>query len=33
MTFTLLLWARYGVLAALVATIAALGWAAVKGRE
>jgi len=32
-SITLLLWARYGVLAVLVATVAALGWATVKGRE
>lgn len=30
---TLLLWARFGLLAALVATVLALGWAAWKGRE
>jgi hypothetical protein len=30
---TLLLWARFGLLAALAAAIALLGWAAVKGRE
>jgi hypothetical protein len=28
----LLLWARFGLLAALVALVAALGWATVKGR-
>jgi hypothetical protein len=30
---TLLLWARFGLLAALVAIVAALGWAMWKGRE
>lgn len=33
MSITLLLWARYLVLGVLVATIAALSWATVKGRE
>ena len=30
---TLLLWARFGLLAALVAVVVAIGWAVVKGRE
>ncbi len=30
---TLLLWARFGLLAALVAVVAAIGWAVVKERE
>ena len=29
---TFLLWARFGLLAALVALVVALGWATVKGR-
>jgi hypothetical protein len=29
---TLLLWARFGLLVALVALVVALGWATVKGR-
>jgi len=33
MSLTLLLWARYGVLALLGATVVALAWATVKGRE
>jgi len=32
-SITLLLWLRYVVLAVLAVTIAALGWATVKGRE
>jgi hypothetical protein len=30
---TLLLWARFGLLAAMVAIVIAIGWAVVKGRE
>jgi hypothetical protein len=30
---TLLLWARFGLLAAMVALVIALGWAVMKGRE
>ena len=30
---TLLLWARFGLLAALAATVLTLGWAVLKGRE
>jgi len=30
---TLLLWARFGLVASLVAIVAALGWAMWKGRE
>ena len=32
-TITLLLWARYAVLAALATTVIMLGWAVAKGRE
>jgi hypothetical protein len=30
---TVLLWARFGLLAALVAVVATIGWAVVKERE
>ena len=30
---TLLLWARFGLLAAMATVVIALGWAVVKGRE
>jgi hypothetical protein len=30
---TLLLWARFGLLAAMAATVVTLGWAVWKGRE
>jgi hypothetical protein len=30
---TLLLWARFGLLAAMVALVIALGWAVMRGRE
>lgn len=30
---TLLLWARFGLLAALVAVVSTIGWAMLKGRE
>jgi hypothetical protein len=30
---TLLLWARFGLLAALAAVVMTLGWAVLKGRE
>lgn len=30
---TLLLWARFGLLAALVVLVVAIGWGVVKGRE
>jgi hypothetical protein len=33
MSLTVLLWARYAVLAVLAATVIALAWATVKGRE
>ena len=30
---TFLLWARFGLLAAMIALVIALGWAVMKGRE
>ena len=30
---TLLLWARFGLLAAMIALVVAIGWAVVKGRD
>ena len=30
---TLLLWARFGLLAAMVVLVVAIGWAVVKGRD